>query len=202
MSYDLIRLDDEKKGDEKDGQGAGGPMAKLFQSRTIIVSKGVDDELARSVIGQLFALEQDDPEKVITVIVNSPGGSADCGFAMLDAMRFVSCPIRTITMGLSASAGVMIHLGGDKGQRFITPHSRFLLHQPSMRTMGQASDIEIVASEIERIRAVYNGVVSEATGKPMDEISAQADRDFWLSATQAVEYGLADRIIATRGELG
>lgn len=191
--------DDDKKDGEKEGMA--GPAAKLFESRTIIISKGVDDDLARSVIAQLFAMEQDDPDALITVIVNSPGGSADCGFAMLDAMRFVRCPIRTITMGLSASAGVMIHLGGDAGNRFITPHARFLLHQPSMRTMGQASDIEIVASEIERIKAVYNGVVSEATGKSIEDVGKHADRDFWLSAEETVEYGLADKIIRSRQEI-
>ncbi|MEE9394071.1 MAG: ATP-dependent Clp protease proteolytic subunit [Planctomycetota bacterium] len=199
MSEFEVFLDDDDK-DKK--EGGGNPMlAYMIKSRTIIVSKGVDDDLARSVISQLFVLEQEEADKPITVIVNSPGGSADCGFAILDAMRFVRCPIRTITMGLSASAGVMIHLGGDAGKRFVSANARFLLHQPSMRSMGQASDLEIVASEIERIKKVYNRIVSEATTKSLEEVERAVDRDFWLSAEESVEWGLADRIVTKRSEI-
>lgn len=198
--------DDDDHDDEKPKESERAPIesplvAGLMKSRTIIVSKGVNDELARSVITQLFVLEQESREKPITVIVNSPGGSADCGFAIYDAMRFVACPVRTITMGLSASAGVMIHLGGREGQRFVTPTARFLLHQPSMRTMGQASDLEIIASEIDRIKRVYNTIVAEATGKTLDEVTNDVNRDFWLSADESVRYGLADRVVTTRAEI-
>ncbi|MCA8972997.1 MAG: ATP-dependent Clp protease proteolytic subunit, partial [Planctomycetes bacterium] len=129
------------------------------------------------------------------------GGAAACGFAIYDAMRFVRCPIRTITMGMCASAGVMIHLGGEKGQRFATPTARFLLHQPSMSTMGQASDLEIVSKEIDRIKLVYNRIVSEATGRSIEEIERDVHRDFWLPAEEGVAYGLADRIVTSRQEI-
>lgn len=202
FSCDPVHLDDKDKEDKEDkSEAGGGMMGKLLKSRTVIVSKGVDDKLAASVIAQLFVLEQDDPEAPITVIVNSPGGSADSGFAIYDAMRFVTCPVRTIVMGLCASAGVMIYLGGDQGMRFAGPTARFLLHQPSMRTMGQASDLEIVAREIDRLKLQYNQIVSDATGRKVAEVEADANRDFWLSASAAVEYGLVNKIITNRSEL-
>ena len=192
--------DDDDKGDEKKDNG-GAFMQKLLESRTIIASKGVDDELARNVIAQLFVLEQDDETKPITVIVNSPGGSADSGFAIHDAMKFVKCPVRSIVMGMAASAGVMIALGADKGQRFITPNSRFMLHQPSIRTMGQASDLEIVSTEINRIKLQYNQIVSDCTGKSVEEVEKDVSRDFWLPAQASLDYGLVDKVITERGEL-
>ncbi|MCK6440412.1 MAG: ATP-dependent Clp protease proteolytic subunit, partial [Planctomycetes bacterium] len=174
---------------------------KLLKSRTILATKGVDDKLMAALVSQLFVLEQDDPNKLITVIVNSPGGSADSGFAMYDAMRFVKCPIRTIVMGMCASAGVNIFLGGDKDKRFCTPNARFLLHQPSMRTQGQASDLEIVSREIDRMKLLYNQMVSEATGRKVADIEKDVNRDFWLSAQAAVEYGLVTKIVTERGQL-
>ncbi|MCB9832167.1 MAG: ATP-dependent Clp protease proteolytic subunit [Planctomycetes bacterium] len=193
-------FDCDKEGEDK--KSPQDPMlAKLLESRTIICSKAVDDELARSVIGQLFMLEQDDGDKPITMIVNSPGGSADSGFAIYDAMRFVSCPVRTIVMGLCASAGVMIYLGGDEGMRFASPNARFMLHQPSMRTMGQASDLEIVAKEIDRMKLQYNQIVAQATGKSMEDVDRAVSRDFWLTAQAAADYGLVNRVVTRRGEI-
>lgn len=200
MTPDFARLEDEEDKD-KEEKGAGGLGMKLLESRTIIASKGVDDKLAASVIAQLFVLEQDDPKKPITVIVNSPGGSADSGFAMYDAMRFVSCPVRTIVMGICASAGVMIYLGGTEGQRFCTPTARFLLHQPSMRTMGQASDLEIVSAEIDRIKLRYNQIVAECTGRKLEDIEHDVNRDYWLSADAAAEYGLVSKVVASRDDM-
>ncbi len=197
--YTNAFLDCEKDGKDKEESGPGF-AEKLLKSRTIIASKGVDDKLAASVIAQLLVLEQDDPDKAITVIVNSPGGSADSGFAIYDAMRFVKCPVRTIVMGLCASAGVMIFLGGDKGSRFVTPTGRFLLHQPSMRTMGQASDLEIVSKEIDRLKIQYNEIVAEASGKTLEEVNESVSRDFWLSAQESVDYGFVDRVVTTRQE--
>jgi len=198
----LLRLDEESDDKEKEGdKGPGALGNKLLESRTIIASKGVDDKLATSVIAQLFVLEQDDPKKPITVIVNSPGGSADSGFAMYDAMRFVSCPVRTIVMGICASAGVMIFLGGTEGQRFCTPTARFLLHQPSMRTMGQASDLEIVSAEIDRIKYRYNKIVSDCTGRKVEDVEHDVNRDFWLSSEASLEYGLVNKVVTTRADM-
>lgn len=199
----LPRLDEEDEKESKDSDRKDGPNLnlRLLKSRTVICSKGVDDKLATSTISQLILLEQDDAEKPITVIVNSPGGSADSGFAIYDALRFVSCPIHTIVMGMCASAGVMIYLGGDKGKRFATPSSRFLLHQPSMRAMGQASDLEIISAEIDRLKLLYNTIVADATGRKVSDVEKDVNRDFWLSAEAARDYGLVDKIITKRTDL-
>ncbi len=188
------------EGEEKK-EARPGFAEKLLKSRTIVASDGVDSDLAAQVIAQLLVLEQDDPEKPITVIVNSPGGSADSGFAIYDAMNFVKCPVRTIVMGLCASAGVMIFLGGDKGSRFATPTARFLLHQPSMRTMGQASDLEIVSKEIDRLKVQYNQIVADASGRSLEEVNDSVNRDFWLTAQESVEYGFVDRVITSRRDI-
>ncbi|MCD4656458.1 MAG: ATP-dependent Clp protease proteolytic subunit, partial [Planctomycetes bacterium] len=128
-------------------------------------------------------------------------GSADSGFAIYDAMKFVKCPIITITNGICASAAVIIFLGGDKDKRFTLPNARFLIHQPSTFAQGQATDLAITAQEILKIREQYNTIVSEATGKSVEQITSDADRDFWLSAKEAVEYGLATKVITTQAEL-
>ncbi|MCF6229066.1 MAG: ATP-dependent Clp protease proteolytic subunit, partial [Planctomycetes bacterium] len=151
--YDPIRFDDDEEngdegedGEKKEGKQPAGMMEKLLKSRTIIISKQVDDKLAETVFAQLRILEDDDADKPVTFIVNSPGGSADSGFAIRDYARFVSPPIRSIVCGICASAAVMIHLAADKENRFCTPSSRFLLHQPSMSGRGQASDLEILST--------------------------------------------------------
>jgi ATP-dependent Clp protease protease subunit len=204
LEYDphLFTLDDEEedKGNDK-GKGDRSFAAKLLKSRTIIVSKQVDDKLAAAVFAQLRILEDDDPDKLITMIVNSPGGSADSGFAIMDYMRFVKPKVRSIVCGICASAAVMIHLGGHKDQRFCTPNSRFLLHQQSMSARGQASDLEILSNEIERIKEQYNKVVAAETGRSIKKIEADVHRDFWIPAEAAVEYGLVKKVIAHRGEI-
>lgn len=193
--------------DEENAQEGGkarpdkGISAKLLKARTIIVSKQVDDKLAAAVIAQLRVLEDDDPDKLVTFIVNSPGGSADSGFAILDYMRFVKPPIRSIVCGICASAAVMIHLGSDKDQRFCTPNSRFLLHQPSMAGRGQASDLEILSTEIDRLKLQYNQIVSEETGRPLKQVEKDVHRDFWIPATAAKDYGLVKAVVASRGEV-
>ncbi|NUQ35858.1 MAG: ATP-dependent Clp protease proteolytic subunit, partial [Planctomycetaceae bacterium] len=187
---DLYRFDDEKEEKDKDEKSSPNIQNKLLKSRTILATKGVDDKLMAALVSQLFVLEQDDPNKLITVIVNSPGGSADSGFAIYDAMRFVKPPVVTICNGICASAAVIIFLGGRKGHRYALPNSRFLIHQPSTFSQGQASDLEITAREIIKIRQRYNMIVSEATGKPVEKITADADRDFWLSPEEAIEYQL------------
>ncbi|MCA8938689.1 MAG: ATP-dependent Clp protease proteolytic subunit [Planctomycetes bacterium] len=194
-------VDFDKNEDKDKDEAPKGLASKLLESRTIICSKGVDDRLAAAMISQLFVLEQEDPDKPITVIVNSPGGSADSGFAIYDAMRFVSCPVRTIASGICASAGVMIYLGGDEGSRFATPTARFLLHQPSMSTRGQASDLEIISREIDRLKLQYNQIVSDATGRSVKDIERDVNRDFWLPAQEAVEYGLVDKVVTHRKEI-
>ena len=199
--------DDEK--DEKDCEH-GQPKApdfnalmsqKMVEARTILIAKPVDKELMEKVTAQLLVLSHVDATKPITVYVNSPGGDADSGFAIYDMMRFVKAPVRTVCAGLCASAGVIIYLGGEKGQRYCLPSSRFLIHQPSTYASGQASDIEITAREIVKIRDKYNEIVSAETGRPSKQILKDANRDFWLTATEAKEYGLVDKIVANQGEI-
>jgi ATP-dependent Clp protease, protease subunit len=176
-------------------------LEKFLKTRTILISEEVTSELAKRVYQNLLLLEADDPEKPITVMINSPGGEADSGFGIYDMLRFVKPPIRTIVAGLCASAAILIFLAAKKGDRLSLPHSRFLLHQPSSASFGQASDLEIAANEIIRLRDRYNEIVSAATGKPADTVAQDADRDFWMAAPQAVEYGLVDRIVTHREEI-
>ena len=172
-----------------------------LDARTILVHGPVDDKLAAGLAARVLILEDRDPDAPITVYVNSPGGSADSGFAMYDILRFVKCPVRTIVNGLCASAGVLVFLGGDEGARLTLPGSRFLLHQPSTAGRGTASDLSITAQQVVKLRERYNRIVSAATGKPEDEIFEASKRDFWLSAPEALEYGLVDKIIEKRSEL-
>ncbi|MHC4778869.1 MAG: ClpP family protease [Planctomycetota bacterium] len=182
-----------------DKEGSGRKMEdRLLKSRTIILSQVIDDTLARKVISQLVVLEQEDPEAEITLIINSPGGSADSGFAIYDMVRFVKPPIRAIVSGLCASAAVIIFLGGDRGKRQALPNSRFLLHQPSSGAMGSASDIAITAREILNLKNRYNEIVAEETKKTREDVESAANRDFWLSAEDAKEYGLVDEVVEKR----
>ena len=207
-----IHLDDEDDDDDEPGKkdDAGSKdesshqkafAERLLKSRTIIISRQVDDKLAAAVFSQLRILEDDDAKKPITFIVNSPGGSADSGFAIRDYARFVKPPVRSIVCGICASAAVMIHLGASKENRFCTPSSRFLLHQPSMEARGQASDLEILSAEIDRIKAMYNQIVSEETGRPIKQIEKDVHRDYWIPAESAVEYGLVKSVVEKRSEI-
>jgi ATP-dependent Clp protease, protease subunit len=206
---DRIWLDDEdddENGDEPEPGSGESPhhralAIRLLKSRTIIISKGVDDKLAASVIAQLRVLEEDDAKAPITFIVNSPGGSADSGFAIFDYARFVKPPVRSVVCGICASAAVMIHLAASKNNRFCTPSSRFLLHQPSMMARGQASDLEIMAAEIDRLKLYYNTIVAEETGRPIKQIEKDVHRDFWIPAPAAIEYGLVKAVVKNRAEI-
>ncbi len=190
--------DDAPKKDESDEK----MTEKFLKARTVLVSEPISSELAKSFFQQVILLESEDPKKAITVFINSPGGEADAGFGMYDMLRFVSCPVRTVVAGLCASAAVMVFLGGDRGQRFSLPSSRFLLHQPSSQSWGQASDLEIASREILRLRDQYNQVVAEETGKSLEQVTGDADRDFWMSSDVAAEYGLIDKVVTSRSEMG
>lgn len=193
-----FRLDCEE---DKENKAMATLENKLLKHRTILVSSQVSRELAEKVLSKLLLLEAEDPAGRITVYVNSPGGDADSGFAIYDAMKFVACPVRTVCAGLCASAGVVIYLGGDKGERYSLPNARFLIHQPSAGAQGQASDIEITANEILKLRDRYNAIVSAETGIPVKQIAKDANRDFWLSPEEAKEYHLVDKIVTGRGEI-
>ena len=206
-NYEFSRLEDDdddeedEEKEEKEEKDSEFLIKKMLQTRTIVVARPVTDKLYEKVLNQLLLLENDDEDKPIKVFVNSPGGSADSGFAIYDAMKFVKPQIITLTNGICASAAVIIFLGGDKEKRFSLPNARFLIHQPSTFSQGAASDLEITAREILKIREQYNSIVSEATGKSIEQITEDADRDFWLSANEAVEYGLVTKIINKRTEV-
>jgi ATP-dependent Clp protease protease subunit len=174
---------------------------ELLDSRTIIISQTIDSQLAKGIYSRLILLERDNPEKPITVIVNSQGGSADSGFGIYDMLKFVKPSIVTLTAGLCASAAIIVFLAGEKDKRFALPNSRFLLHQPSTTAVGPASDLEITANQILKIRDQFNKIVADETGKDIEKVTVDSNRDFWLSAPDALEYGLISKIIQKREEI-
>jgi ATP-dependent Clp protease protease subunit len=193
--------EDEDEGSEKKMKKGGRIEDKLLEARTLIIADEVSDALYRRVATMLTLLERKDRKAPITAFVNSPGGSADSGFAIFDLFRFSPCPITTVANGVVASAAVLIYLGAPQGRRVSLPNARFLLHQPSTATRGQATDIDITAREIAKLRRRYNEVVSEATGKTIDVVEKDSDRDFWLTAQEAVDYKLVNRMITSRSQL-
>jgi len=173
----------------------------LFEARTILISGPVDDKMLKEVTVRCLAMEQKDGKKPITVFINSPGGSADAGFAIYDLLRFVKPPVVTVVNGLCASAGILIHLAADKKRRFCMAESRFMIHQPSTMGRGTASDLDITAKEILKLRDRYNRIIAETCGKSVEQVAEAARRDFWLDAGQALEYGLVCKVVRKREEL-
>jgi len=200
MTREMLAEEEEKPKDPKGGSSEGIEV-KLLESRTILVEGPVSDKMYRAIVARLLFLETKDPKAGITVMVNSPGGSADSGFGIYDVMRFISCPITSVCAGLCASAAVLIYLGGAKGRRFMTPNSRFLLHQPSTQAVGQASDMEITANEIIRTRKKYAEIVAKEINSTREKVESDSNRDFWLGAEESKKYGLVDKIIVSRSEM-
>ncbi|MFM1920674.1 MAG: hypothetical protein RLZZ303_2308 [Candidatus Hydrogenedentota bacterium] len=190
--------DDDKKADE--GAKLEGLMHKLMKTRSVLVTGTVNQELAEKVMAQLLALDADSTDP-ITVFISSPGGHVDSGFAIFDTMRFLNSPVRTVGAGWVASIAVPIFFGAPKENRYSLPNTRFLLHQPSGGAGGQAADIRIQAQEILKIREKINHLISRETGKPVDQVAKDSDRDFWMSAEEALEYGLVSKIITEKREL-
>lgn len=176
-------------------------IKRLLHARVIMISEAITDKLARNVATQCILMQESDSTSPITVYINSPGGSADSGFAIYDILRFVTAPVRTICTGLCASAAVLIYLATEKHNRYALLNSRFLLHQPSTSLFGTASDIEISANEIIKLKERYNGIIAHETHKTVEQINKDADRDFWLNATAAQEYGLVGKIIKSYSEI-
>lgn len=194
--------DDGEEGKEADGKKKRPAINdRLLDARTMIIAEEVSDVLYRKVATMLTLLERKDKAAPITVFVNSPGGSADSGFAIYDLFRFSPCPIITVANGVVASSAVLIFLGGEQGKRVTMQNARFLLHQPSTATRGQASDIDITAKEISKIRRRYNEIVAESTGRDFALVEKDSDRDFWLSAREAVDYKLAVKVVEKRSDL-
>ncbi len=176
-------------------------VERLIRKRTVLISRAINEATAERVIASLILMEEEDPAKPITVYINSPGGAADSGFAIYDVLRFARPQVRTVCSGLCASAAIVVFLAGDKGQRYSLPNSRFLLHQPFTSAWGQASDLQITAKQILKLKDRFNSIVAEATGKSVEQISEDANRDFWLSAQEALDYRIVDKIITSREEI-
>ena len=176
-------------------------MQKFLNTRQIILSGEVNKELAEKVIRQLLILEADSASKPIYVYIDSPGGDVDAGFAIFDMIRFIKPPVYTIGMVLVASAGALILLAASKNYRLGLPNSHYLIHQPLSGIKGVATDIEIHAKEIEKIRTKINALIAEETGKNAADVAKDTDRDYWLSADEAVNYGLILQVIKTRSDL-
>ncbi len=172
--------------------------SRLLEDRIIFLSGEITDETANSIVAQLIFLEGKDPEKDISLYINSPGGSVSAGLAIFDTMNFIKCDVTTICVGLAASMGAFLLSSGTKGKRFALPNSEIMIHQPLGGAQGQASDIEIQANHIKRIKEKINKVLSEQSGQPLEKVQKDTDRDFYMSAEEALEYGLIDRIFNKR----
>ncbi|MDR2780016.1 MAG: ATP-dependent Clp endopeptidase proteolytic subunit ClpP [Synergistaceae bacterium] len=172
--------------------------SRLLKDRIIFVGSEIEDGMANLVVAQLLFLESEDPDKDVFLYINSPGGVVTSGLAIYDTMRYIKCPVSTICTGQAASMGAVLLAGGDKGKRIVLPNARILIHQPSGGSRGQATDIKIQADEILKTRNVLNGILAFHTGQPMDRIERDTDRDFYMSAEEAVEYGLVDKVIQKR----
>jgi ATP-dependent Clp protease protease subunit len=185
--------EDEKKAKEA-AKAADGYAAKMMKARIVLVNGTVDQELAEKVMSQLFVLDADSSDP-IRVVITSPGGHVDSGYAIHDTMRFLRSPVVTIGAGWVASIAVPILFGGARGKRYSLPNTRFLIHQPSGGAGGQAADIRIEAQEILKIRTRINKLISDETGQPADKVARDSDRNFWMSAEEALEYKLIDKIV-------
>ncbi len=173
-------------------------FSRLLNDRIVFLSDEVNDTTASLVVAQMLFLEAQDPDKDISFYINSPGGSVSAGMAIYDTMQFIKCDVSTICIGMAASMGAFLLSSGAKGKRFALPHSEIMIHQPLGGARGQATDIEIQAKQILRIKATLNQILSENTGKPIDVIERDTDRDNYMTAEDALAYGLIDKIVAKR----
>ena len=173
-------------------------FSRLLNDRIVFLSDEVNDATASLVVAQLLFLEAQDPDKDISFYINSPGGSVTAGMAIYDTMQFIKCDVSTICIGMAASMGAFLLSSGAKGKRFALPHSEIMIHQPLGGARGQATDIQIQAEQILRVKRTLNEILSENTGKAIEIIEKDTDRDNYMTAQQALEYGLIDKIIAKR----
>lgn len=172
--------------------------SRLLKDRVIFLTGPVEDHMANLIVAQMLFLESDNPDKDIHLYINSPGGSVSAGLSVYDTMQFIQPEVSTMCVGHAASMGAVLLAGGAPGKRFVLPHSRVMIHQPSGGAQGQASDIEIQANEIVRIRKILNDLLARHTGRDVEIIARDTERDNFMNARQAVEYGLVDKVIETR----
>lgn len=175
--------------------------SRLLKDRIVLLGTPVDDHVASLICAQLLFLESENPEKPINLYINSPGGSVTAGLAIYDTMQYISAPVSTVCIGQAASMGALLLSSGEAGMRFALPHSRILIHQPLGGMQGQATDIDIHAREILRLREMLNGILSSHTGKKLKKIAVDTERDYFMGAEEAKDYGIIDKILVSRTEL-
>ncbi|MFA6567406.1 MAG: ATP-dependent Clp endopeptidase proteolytic subunit ClpP [Victivallales bacterium] len=185
---------------EQTGQGERGYdiYSRLLKDRIILLGTPVDDNVANVIVAQLLFLQSEDPKKDIDLYINSPGGSVTAGLAIYDTMRILTCGIKTYCLGQASSMGAVLLCAGTAGKRYALPNSRIMIHQPWGGAEGSASDINIQAKEITRLRDILQGILSEHTGQSLEKITIDADRDFFMSAKEAKEYGIVDHVFVRK----
>jgi ATP-dependent Clp protease protease subunit len=201
MRYDEDDQEEEETQEKEAEKGADPLMSRMLKTRTILLSGEIKKDLAERTIRQLLLLE-DMGEEPIRVFIDSPGGDADAGYAIFDMIRFVKPPVWTIGMGLVASAAAIIQLASPRERRVGLPNSHYLIHQPLSGIRGVATDIEIHARELEKLREKINRLIASETGTDFSQVEKDTDRDYWMTAEEAVSYGLLSRIVTNRGEIG
>lgn len=192
MNQTLVPMVVEQSGR---GERAYDIFSRLLKDRIIFIGTAISDEVSNLIIAQLLFLQAEDAEKDISIYINSPGGSVTSGLAIYDTMQFLKCDVATYCVGQATSLGAVLLTAGTFGKRFALPSARIMIHQPWGGVQGQASDISIQAREILRLRDLINGILAKHTGKPLEEIAADTDRDFFMSAKEAKDYGLVDEVV-------
>ena len=188
----LIPMVVEKTGG---GERAYDIYSRLLKDRIVFVSGEIEDEMANAIVAQLLFLQAEDAKKEISMYINSPGGSVTAGLAILDTMRMVKCPVATYCVGQAASMGAILLSAGEKGKRHALPNARIMIHQPWGGAQGKASDIEITAKEILRLKEILNGILADASGKTLEEVTKDTDRDHFMSAEEAKKWGIVDKVL-------
>ncbi len=195
MSYSPIVIEQTARGEREYDI-----WSRLLKDRIVFLGRAIDDNVANVTVAQLLYLEAEDAEKDVIIYMNSPGGSVTAGLAIYDAMQYVRCPVQTVCVGQCASMGAVLLAAGTKGKRHILPHSRVMIHQPHGGAGGVASDIEIQAREINKLKLRLNQILAKHTGQPLDKIEQDTDRDSFMSAEEAIAYGLVDRVVSRHAE--
>jgi ATP-dependent Clp protease protease subunit len=183
------------------GERAYDIYSRLLKDRIIFIGTGIDDNVANIVIAQLLFLQMEDPKKDISIYINSPGGSVTAGMAIYDTMQFVTCDVNTYCMGIAASMGAVLLACGTKGKRYALPNSDIMIHQVSGGAQGQASDVERQVEFMYKLKRRLNGILAHHTGKPVEQVEKDADRDYYMTADEAKAYGLVDEVVQSRKEL-
>jgi ATP-dependent Clp protease protease subunit len=181
------------------GERAYDLYSRLLKDRIILLGTPINDEVANVIVAQMLFLESEDPDKGINIYINSPGGSVTAGLAIYDTMQYVKCPVSTICVGQAASMGALLLLAGSKGKRYALPNARIMIHQPLGGAQGQATDIDIQAKEILRLKAYLNGLIVKHTGHTIERVEKDTERDYFMSAEDARQYGIIDEVVVKQG---